>query len=520
MLKPIEQIVVVGGGSAGWLTAATIAAEFKNDPGGLAVTLIESDQTGPIGVGEGTWPSMRTTLRKIGISESQFVSECNVSFKQGSTFRGWLHGGSERYTHPFTLPSSYQDINLADHWFPHREKIAFADAVCPQVAVCERGLAPKQHSAPDYAGTVNYGYHLDATRFAEMLRRHAIHQLGVKHIVDHVVSINDNQQGDIESIQGTQCGIIKGDLFIDCSGLSSLLLGAHYGIPVQEQAHSLFNDRALAAQVPYSVDNASIASTTIATARKAGWIWDIGLPSRRGTGYVFSSRHTTEELATEELVDYISATSPGIDAAAVQTRLIKFNPGYRKTFWHRNCVAIGLSAGFVEPLEASALVLVELSARMLADEMPANRAVMDSIARKFNEKFLSRWAQIIDFLKLHYILSQRTDTSYWIDHRSPESISENLIHQLEMWQHRSPWFRDENHVDEMFPSASYQYVLYGMEYDNASQPHMRRAHDIERERSLQLFTANKENINNLVANLPSNRQLIEQITGSNSTIIR
>ena len=190
-----------------------------------------------------------------------------------------------------------------------------------------------------------------------------------------------------------------------------MLLGKHYGIPFVEKKQVLFNDTALAVQVPYADPRAPIASTTLATARNAGWIWDIGLPTRRGTGYVYASSFISEDEATAELAEYLAATGAGALIEELAVRKISINPGHRACFWHKNCVAIGMSAGFIEPLEASALVLVELGVRMLVEHMPENRQVMDRVCRKYNEQFLSRWGQVIGFLKLHYALSQRTATA-------------------------------------------------------------------------------------------------------------
>lgn len=510
MENRIEKVVVVGGGSAGWLTAATLAAEFNSGPNGISVVLVESEETKSIGVGEGTWPSMRTTLQKIGISETDFFRECDASFKQGSKFTGWLEGESESYYHPFSLPEGYREINLADFWAPHRDQVTFANAVSPQLSVCESHKAPKQISAPDYASSLNYGYHLDAIKFARLLRRHAVEKLGVTHVVDHIETIHNSPDGDIDFLQGKKHGQIRGDLFVDCSGFASLLLGRHYGVPLIGKQDVLFNDRAIAVQVPYASSMAPIASTTLATAQSAGWIWDIGLPSRRGTGYVFSSKYSSEEEALNELKAYIG-DSAGVPFAELEPRVIQINPGYRERFWHKNCVAIGLSAGFVEPLEASALVLVELSARMLAEQMPANRQVMDIVAGKFNAKFSSRWQQIIAFLKLHYVLSRRVDSQYWLDNRAPESIPDDLAEQLELWRTRSPWYCDETHVDQMFPSASYQYVLYGMGYLSQTQNPRKRAGSQEEQRAKELFAYSHSMAGKLVANLPTNRDLINQV---------
>ena len=178
-------------------------------------------------------------------------------------------------------------------------------------------------------------------------------------------------------------------------------------MPFRSQKHVLFNDTALALQIPYADENSPIASQTISTAQSNGWIWDIGLPTRRGVGHVYSSAHTSDDAAEVRVARTTSSALAGRKTAAAPRKLT-FNPGYREKFWHRNCVAIGLSAGFIEPLEASALALVELSAAMLSDEMPATRATMDIVARRFNDSFTYRWARVIDFLKMHYVLTQRS----------------------------------------------------------------------------------------------------------------
>ena len=218
---------------------------------------------------------------------------------------------------------------------------------------------------------------------------------------------------------------------MDCSGLSSLLIGGHYGVPLTSQRDTLFNDRALALQVPYADPTDAIATTTKATAHHAGWFWDIGLQHRRGVGAVFSSRHTDQTRVEQALRNYLRGTSTPADAIEESPRLIEFEPGYRHRFWEKNCVAIGLSAGFVEPLEASALVLVELSARRLAQYIPRLGDNMKNAAAAFNEEFIGRWQQIIEFLKLHYALSQRTDTDYWREHQSAGSMPGSLAEKLE-----------------------------------------------------------------------------------------
>jgi tryptophan halogenase len=326
-----------------------------------------------------------------------------------------------------------------------------------------------------------------------------------------VTRVNVDDSGYIASLDSKEHGAIGGDLFVDCTGFSSLLLGKHYGVPFVSRRHNLFIDTALAVQVPYAGPDSPIESQTISTAQRAGWIWDIGLSSRRGVGYVYSGAHTTDEQAERDLRAYIS---PALGAAAdsVALRKIPINPGHRERFWHQNCVAVGMSAGFLEPLEASALVMVELAAQMISEQLPATRDTMPIVARRFNEKFRYRWDRVIEFLKLHYLLSERTDADFWIDNRDPDSVPESLKDALALWRHRVPWHGDFAHVDEVFSSASYQYVLYGMGFRTEPRAATRRGAD--RKTADRLFADNLTKAKQLIAALPRNRELINRIRES------
>ena len=509
---PTKQLVIVGGGTAGWLTACVLAAEFDLHNTEMSVTVVESPDTPPIGVGEGTWPSMRSTLKKIGISESEFLRECDASLKQGTYFRDWSTLG-DTYYHPFTLPVGYSELNLADYWLEDGGNgSAFAQSVSPQCAICDEAVAPKQIGVPDYGYVLNYGYHLDAGKFASLLKAQATERLGVVHTLANVIGIDGAANEDIVALETDVAGRIAGDLFIDCSGFKSLLVGEHYNIGKQSISNTLFNDRALAVQVPYDDPAAPIQSTTWSTAQRAGWIWDIGLVSRRGVGYVFSSRHTNEEEVRSDLDSYLRANGRQAGLDELTPRLLTFRPGYRKRFWHRNCVAVGLSSGFVEPLEASALVLVELAARAIADRLPADRTVMNIVAEEFNAEFQHRWEQIVDFLKLHYVLSNRDDTAYWRENRNPETLHTRLQDKLALWQTRSPWHFDDDRTDAMFPSASYQYVLYGMGFKpNQNTYATRRSFGASRDRARELFQEAKKQQQQYQHHLPSNRELLAQL---------
>lgn len=460
----IKSIVVVGGGAAGWITAGVIAARHNSKTyRPFSITLVESPSIGILGVGEGTWPTMGQTLQRLRISENAFIQQCDASFKQGTRFQRWVTGADEdRFYHPFSVPQGFEQISVVPQWQEAWRHMPFAHAVGLQPTLCDQQRGPKQIDAPEYSSVENYGYHLDANKFAKMLSGHCTQQLGVRHVPADIIGVNSAANGDIRSLSTKEGGEIEGDLFIDCSGHVSLLIGKHYKVPFISCRDVLFIDRALAVQVPYESETSPIESVTVSTAQTAGWIWDIGLATRRGVGHVFSSRHTSAENAEAELKSYLRPHCR--DADALQARELRFDPGFRERFWVNNCVAVGMSAGFLEPLEASALVLVELAANTISLHLPATRYGMDAVAKVYNERFRFRWDRIIDFLKLHYALSRRSDSAFWRENREDRTVPESLRDLLALWRHQAPVNNGFLSPYDLFPAASYQYILYGMGY--------------------------------------------------------
>ena len=504
MAREIENVVIVGGGTAGWLSAAMLAARRPD----LSITLVEAPDIPIIGVGEGTWPTMRDTLRTIGIAETEFLLACDASFKQGSRFDGWLTGEEgDSYLHPFTPPAPADMRELLAAWSEAGAAPAFAAAVTAQGMVCEKDLAPRQRAMPDYAGALNYGYHLDAGKFAALLMRHATGRLGVRHVCDHVTGIECDEDGLVQAVILREAGALAGEFFLDCTGMAALLIGEQLGSGWVDRSDVSFNDRALAVQVP-TQPGAPIASQTVGTAHAAGWLWDIALPKRRGIGCVYSSRFLDDAEAEATLRSYVAAHVPGADADALAPRKLAFRTGHRERFWQGNCVAVGLSAGFIEPLEASAIVLIELSLKAIADNFPASRAALPAHAARFNALFRYRWERIVDFLKLHYVLSRREEP-YWQAQRAPESVPASLAEQLVLWRDQPPSQWDFPQADEIFSAYSQHYVLYGMGF--APPPPLPGA---EPATARQRLAEVRERARGLCAALPTNRVYLDALNAS------
>jgi len=463
-----RRIIIVGGGTAGWLTAAYLSRSLAKPGGGTRITLVESPDIPIIGVGEGSFPTLRSTLSKLGVSEGAFCKAADATLKQGVRFTGWAgrptpgHNGDD-YMHVFDLPYGGDTPGLLPAWLATAgsNRPAYADSVTAQERVMRAGLAPKRPGDPDFEAPFNYAYHFDAPKLAGFLRGVAVAN-GVERIVATIAEVRRAEDGDIAAVVPQDGGeAITGDLFIDCTGFSARLIGETLGSRFTPVDDVLFNDRALALQIPYDRRDAPIASYTHATAHGGGWIWDIGLSERRGTGCVYSSRHMSDDEAERVLRAYAGAQSEG-----ATPRLLKFRTGYRETQWIGNCVAVGLSAGFFEPLESTGIMLIEVAARMIS-EFAANtdKASLAAAARSYNKLMPARFAAIVEFLKLHYAISHRRDTAYWRDNTDPATWPDGLADKLAQWRRRLPSRFDFVVDHESFLPPSWQYILYGVGFD-------------------------------------------------------
>lgn len=509
-MKLIKQVLIVGGGTAGWLAACHLAKKLNaHHPDGVQITLLESADIPTIGVGEGTVPAIRQSLQYLGISETEFVRECDVTFKQSIRFVDWMkpspNGSPHQYHHLFDYPD-LATLDLTPYWLQGLAgECSYADAVSLQGRVCDAGLAPKTMQHPEFAGHTNYAYHLDAVKFARLLTRHATEKLGVKHLLGTVHQVQLNDSGDIGAVWTREHGPVSADMFIDCTGFSALLIGDTFQIPFIEKNDVMFVDRALAVQVPYADQQQPIPCYTIATAREAGWIWDIGLSARRGTGYVYSSRYTTDDRAEQVLREYLQGAADGLSL-----RKIEMKVGYREKFWHRNCIALGLSQGFVEPLEATGLLIYDATARMLAELFPPHQAAVALLAERFNQRVRLAWDKVIDFIKLHYYLSDRDDSDFWRDNRDVASVPASLLANLQQWRYQVPSAYDFHSKLEVFNLENYLYVMYGMGFQTDLQGQAARL--TSQSQAQQMFAFYQRKYAQLQPELLSHRELIRRIT--------
>ena len=510
-MEGTRSILIVGGGTAGWLTAAYLARFLDiANRGDLRITLVDSPDIGIIGVGEGAFPTIRTTLQFLGVEEADFLRATGATFKQGVRFDDWLRtpapGEHSHFFHPFEAPLYAHDTSLVSLWLAQDPAIRppFAEAVTIQHRVAGDARAPKGLSEDGFAAPLNYAYHFDAAGLARLLADRA-RALGVLHVEDRLLGAVRGADGMIAQLEFERSGAMTADLFVDCTGRRAELIGGALAEPFVSVKRYLFADRALACRVPDPRADAPLPSYTIAAAHEAGWIWDIGLRDGRGVGAVYSSDHIGDDRARDILAAYLGRA--GEPAGA---RLIRYDPGYRRRQWVGNCVAVGMASGFLEPLESAGIVLIEAAAAMIAELFPMVGPV-DASADRFNALMTARYDCIVTFLKLHYCLSRR-DEPFWRDNSDPASIPDVLKDLLDRWRFRPPSRFDFTLDVETFAHFNYQYILYGMEF--ATAPPARATAVVPDADGA--FARIRHFGDQAVRDLPSHRHLIEQINAGAS----
>ena len=443
----IRRIVIVGGGTAGWMAAAAMARLRQNQV--TAIILIESDEIGTIGVGEATIPPIRTFNDLLGIDEAEFLAATGGTFKYGIEFIDWSRIGA-RYMHPFgDFGADIEGISFHQLWLKHRSHAgAFADYNLSAVA---SGLGRFERRSADprsILSTVDYAYHFDAALYAAYLRRYA-EARGVERREGRVVNVGlRGPDGFIDAVTLAGGERIEGDLFIDCSGFRALLIGEALGSAYEDWSNWLPCDRAVA--VPSASAHEDPLPYTRATARSAGWQWRIPLQHRNGNGYVYSGR----DLSDDEAAATVLANLDG--EALDEPRFLRFTAGRRSEVWKKNCVALGLASGFMEPLESTSIHLVQAGISKLFALFP-DRGFDPVLAEEYNRLTAVQTEQIRDFLILHYIATERDDSPFWRRCRE-RPLPEGLARKLALFRAQGRLFRYE---DELFSRASWLAVLLG-----------------------------------------------------------
>ncbi len=443
------RIIVVGGGTAGWMTAATLAMSFAGRV--AAVTLVESDEIGTVGVGEATVPHIRFFNQTLGIDEADFVRRTNATFKLGIEFRDWGRIG-DSYIHPFgDFGHEIAGLPFHQHWL-HAARDGAANVppleACslPIVAARANRFAPPLDDPRAVGSTYSYAYQFDAGLYAAYLRDYA-EARGVVRIEGRVDAV-EQRDGGIAAIRLAGGERIEGDLFVDCSGFRALLIEGALQAGHEDWSHWLPCDAAWA--VP-SANTGPLTPYTRATAREAGWQWRIPLQHRTGNGHVFSTRFTDPERARDLLLANLEGE------ALAEPRMLRFRTGRRTRQWIGNCVAIGLSAGFLEPLESTSIHLIQLAIGKLVELFPSGGVLDPADAAEFNRAMALEYDRVRDFLVLHYCATERDDTPFWRHMRTmalPPSLTETIAA-----------FRDRGVVasyrEGMFLPASWLAVCYG-----------------------------------------------------------
>lgn len=476
----IKKIAIVGGGTAGWMAANHLGVELSGDSQ-IEITLIESPDVPVIGVGEGTVPRIRETLHKFGISELDLLASCDTTFKTGIKFSNWMtespEPGGNYYYHPFSSPYP-EGYDLTDYWLAGKGKDGFS-RLADAYFIAEQNRSPKLMSSPPYRGAVDYAYHFNAGKFSELIANNAQKRFGVKYRSETVRGARAGEDGNLRSLIYASGEEEQFDFFVDCSGFASILMGQELQVPFVDKSAQILTDSALVLQEPTAEDD-PIQPYTSATAHKAGWIWDIPLTNRRGLGCVYSSTHQSESDALLEFSGYVGRS---LDSADV--RKIPMKIGYRQEFWSKNCVALGLAQGFVEPLEATSILVTDLSANLLAKSFPRDLEDIPSLSGYYNKAVKYAWERVIDFVQMHYCISDRRDSEFWIDCTENSKKSDELEERLSRWLVSTPKRSDFFSAFDLFGVENYLFVLYGMQYPTKSialgEKERRGAADIYRE---------------------------------------
>lgn len=497
----VQNVVIVGGGTAGWMTASLLAKTLGKT---LNITLVESDKIGIVGVGEATIPPILNFNRAIGIDEKSFVKATMGTIKLGIEFNNWQQDG-DSYMHAFgNIGKKFPFCDFHHFWLKDQQNknsdstinvSSFWDFSLNYQAAKQHKFAPINNIPNTNLPGIAHAYHFDAGLYAKFLGKHAIN-MGVKRIEGTITKVNQHtDSGFIDSVLLENGTCIAGDLFIDCSGLAALLIEKTLSTGYEDYSHWLPCDRAVA--VPCE-KVAPIEPYTRSTAHKVGWQWRIPLQHRTGNGLVYSSKHMSDEEAQELLLNNLDGKP------LAEPRIIPFKTGRRRKQWHKNVIAIGLSSGFFEPLESTNIHLIQTAAIRLMKFFPHN-GIKQAEVDEFNAQSKVELEGIRDFIILHYKLNNRGDSEFWRACQRMD-IPESLFNKIELFKKTGKVFCQP---DDLFTEIAWQQVMIGQ--GNISEDHHPLVDTLSDEQLSDLMANLKTLINRTVEKLPSHDEFLQSL---------
>lgn len=444
MKQVIKNVVIVGGGTAGWLTAALLQKVVGTS---INITLVESEAIGTVGVGEATIPPIRLVNQVLGINEAEFLRETKATIKLAIKFENW-RTPNESYFHTFGSPGKSMAFCHFHHFVNRAKHLGHESTIWDYDLnyLCATQGKFAHIKAQDPVLDLPYAYHFDASLYAQFLRRYC-QKLGAKRIEGMIESVQQHPSGDIAGVTLQDGQQIHGDLFVDCSGFRGLLIQQALGVGYDDWTHLLPCDRAVA--VPSERFDKTVPYTR-AIAHKAGWQWRIPLQHRNGNGLVYCSAHMSDDEAAHSLLNNLDSTPIG------DPKVIHFKTGRRRKQWHKNVVTVGLASGFLEPLESTSIHLIQSAIVRLIHLFP-HQGIDSAAVDEFNQQSELEYTQIRDFLVLHYHLTERDDSQFWRNMQSMD-IPASLAHKMALFKQTGKLFRQQN---DLFLESSWLQVMVG-----------------------------------------------------------
>ena len=469
-----KRIVIVGGGTSGWMTASYLSKALPNLE---SITVVESDRIGTIGVGEATFSTVKLFFDFLGLSEPDWMPHCSAAYKLAIRFVNWRNTKGHFY-HPFQRFEMASGVGAGDWWLKLRRDEEPFDYSCFTIpALCDAKRSPRhldgtvfdekvaayfnlQGTPPNkklsgHGVQYPYGYHFNASELALFLQGYAVER-GVRRVVDDVVEVLRTEDGSIAGVRTKAHGVLEGDLFIDCTGFAGLLVNKTLGEPFISFNDTLLNDRAVAIQIPRDIEKDGMSPYTTAHAQSSGWSWNIPLYGRDGTGYVYSSQFIDKDEAEREFRAFLGPAADNCSANHIKMRI-----GRSRNSWVKNCVAIGLASGFVEPLESTGIFFIQHNIEQLVEHFPRSNAFDQNLVDGFNKAVAECIDGVREFLTIHYVASDRTDTPYW-QATKQVPIPEPLQERLRLWKSRLPTARTIYPSYHGFESYSWAVMLMGL----------------------------------------------------------